>query len=522
MKKKMTAIMLSYILIVIDIIVGIVFVPFLKNGLGDVDYGLYKLLLSTASYLSVLDFGIGGTITRYVVKFKTEKDQKNEENFLAMGFTIYAVLSLLVIIAAIVISLLIPSIYAKSIDSSNMKNAQTIFLILCSTTAISLFNHAYNGLLVAYEKHIFNQLTNILKIVLRVCLIVSCFFWIKNIYVVVLIDFALAALLLLTNIIYTHGKLKIRIKLYKWDKLLAKEALIFTSAILLQSIINQINSNVDNMVLGIYSDTTAIVTIYSLALQLYTMYSSLSTSISTIYLPSISKAVFNGESDEQITHRVVEPSRLQLIILMLALTGFILFGKDFINLWVGEGYEEVYWLAFILLFSSSLELSQNTITSVLKAKKILLGKTIILACSTVINAILTFSLVPILGTYGAAIGTSFSMIFGYGIALNIYYQKRAKVNLKIYFSETYKGLWLSILLSFIIGMPISYFIKINVVGIRGWMMFALEALAYCIVYALLTYFIGMNATEKKLIPFVKKDKKNSKTGSNNEQNITEQ
>lgn len=506
MKKRIAAIVLSYILIVVDILVGILFVPFLKNGLGDVDYGLYKLLLSTASYLSVLDFGIGGTITRYVVKFKTNNDKKSEENFLAMGFTIYAVLAVLVLVFASIITIFIPTMYAKSINPERMRDAQFIFLILCSTTAVSLFNHAYNGLLVAYEKHVYNKLSNLVKIILRVTLIVCGFLWIKNVYVVVLVDFGLAVMLLLVNVFYTHFKLKCRIKLHNWDKILFKESLIFTSAILLQSIINQFNSNVDNIALGIFSDSTSVVTIYSLALQLYVMYSSLSTSVSTIYLPSIVSAVFRGEDDDSVTRRVVEPSRLQLLILLLALTGFILFGKDFIILWVGNEYDQVYWLACILLISSTLELSQNTITNVLKAKNILMPRTIILAIFTVANVIITFLLVPVLGTYGAVIGTAFSMIFGYGVSLNIFYQKKAKINLKIYFKETYKGLWLSTILSFIVGMPISYFIKVSA-GLKGWMFFIIEVAIYVIIYVILTYFIGMNKQEKQLLKLKKKKNK---------------
>lgn len=503
MKKRLTAIIISYLLIVIDILVGIFFVPFLKNGLGDIDYGLYKLLFSTASYLSVLDFGLGGTITRYIVKFKTQNDKQKEENFLAMGFSIYALLAIAVLIFAGIISLLIPSIYAKSISPERMQDAQLIFLILCSTTAVSLFNHAYNGYLVAYEKHVYNKLTNLIKIILRVFLIVIGFLFIRNVFVVVLIDFGLAVALLLTNVFYSKYKLKCKIKLHNWDKLLAKEALIFTSAILLQSIINQFNSNVDNIALGIYSNSTSVVTIYSLALQLFTMYSTLSTSISSIYLPSISKAVFNGEDDDSITLKVIEPSRLQLLILLLALTGFVLFGKDFIKLWVGENYDEVYWLGLILLASSTLELSQNTITSVLKAKNILMGKTLILCGSTLVNVIITFTLVPVLGTYGAVIGTAFSMIFGYGLALNIYYQKKAKINLKIYFKETYKGIWLSTIISFILGIPVSYFIKVSS-GITGWLMFALEALIYVIIYFISSYFIGINEKEKNLFKIKKR------------------
>ena len=105
--KKTMGVVLSYILIVVDILVGILFVPYLLKALGDTEYGVYKLMVSTAAYLSILDFGIGGTLTRYIVKYKTQNDKQSEENFSAMGLTIYACLSVLVLLIAVVVMIFI-------------------------------------------------------------------------------------------------------------------------------------------------------------------------------------------------------------------------------------------------------------------------------------------------------------------------------------------------------------------------------------------------------------------------------
>lgn len=502
MSKRTLGIVLSYALIVIDIVVGVLFVPILLKSLGDEEYGLYKLLSSTAAYLAVLDFGIGGTITRYVVKFRTENDETKTQNFLAMGFIIYFILSALVMVLAIVICFLLPVLYASSIPASQVGYARWVFLILCASTALSLFNHAYNGLTLAYEKYSYAKIINIAKIVLRVVLLLVLLKFTQTAFLVVMVDFALTVLILLVNIFYTRFNLNCKIKLHKWDGKLAKEAFIFTIAILLQSIINQFNSNLDNIVLGIYT-TTAIVAIYSIALQIYSMFSSLSTAISSIYLPGISKAVFEGKSDEEITNMVIEPSRLQLAILLLALTGFILFGKMFISIWVGDSYMEVYMLCCILLGTSILDLSQNSIDSVLKAKNILHGKMLILLVSTAVNALLTFLLVPKIGMLGAAIGTGFSMLFGYGIALNFYYHKVAKINMFRYYIETYKGILPATILAFGAG------VLINMLPLRAWWGFIIKAMIYTIIYLLLLLLIGLNNKEKnKIKKSLFKSKKN--------------
>ncbi len=493
MNKKAMGVIFSYILIVVDIFVGLLFVPYLLQSLGEDEFGLYKLLNSTASYLAVLDFGLGGTITRYLVKFKTEGDLKKQENFMAMGLVIYAVLALLTLLASAVITLIIPLMYKASIPAPRMGEAQLIFMIMSLTHAFTLFSHAYTGMFDAHERFTYTKASNIVKILLRVGLIVFGLQVFKSAMLVAAVDCLLAFGLLMVHILYGRFGIKFRVRLHKWDKGLAREALVFTSAILIQSIVNQFNTNVANVVLGIFS-TTAVIAMYALVLQLYNMYSSLSTAISSVYLPSISAAVFKGADDAAVTQKVIEPSRIQLVILLLACSGFILFGRDFVNLWVGPGYEMVYLLTCILMVAALLNLSQNTITSVLKAKNKLHGKSLILAISTIINFGLTLLLVPKFDALGAVIGSCFSLIFGYGVALNIYYHKVIHINMFTYYKKTYAGILPATLLCMLVGLGIQYLLPLS-----GWLGFAAEAGCYAVVFALGMYLLGLNQSEKALV-----------------------
>lgn len=493
MNKKVWGVVFSYLLLVVDILVALFFVPYLLNGLGEDEYGLYRLLYSTASYLAVLDFGLGGTITRYIVKFKTEGDLKSQENFMAMGLIIYGGLALITIIASVVITCFIPVMYAASISPEKMRAAQGVFLVLCATHAVTLFSHAYTGLFSAYERFSYVKISNIAKILLRVgVLIGGLYFW-KSAMLVAMVDFLLATALLLLHIFYGRFSVKSKIKLHKWDGKLAKEATFFTSAILIQSVVNQFNTNVASVVLGVFT-TTAVITMYSLVLQMYNMYSGFSAAISTVYLPSISASVFQGADDNEITHKVIEPSRIQLVVLLLAASGFILYGKDFILLWVGEGYDEVYLLTCILMIASLLNLSQNTITSVLKAKNKLMGKSVILAVSTVCNFVVTWLLVPRLGAMGAVIGSCVSLIFGYGLALNIYYHRVIGINMFVYYKKTYT----SLVIALVLCMPLGYIVG-HFNPFAGWIGFAAEACVYVAIFAVIMYFVGLNKSEKAMM-----------------------
>ncbi len=505
MNKKVSGVFFSYLLIVVDILVTLLLLPYLWNGLGEDEYGLYKMLQSTAAFMSVLDFGLGGTITRYIVKFKTEGDLRKQENFMAMGLAIYGILAVVTLAVSVGIAAFIPTMYAKSVALPRMREAQLIFLLLAGSHALTLFSHAYTGLFSAYERFSYTKASSIVKTLLRVTLIFGGMQLWKSATMVAAVDFLMSLGMLLVHIVYARFSVKCKIKLHRWDGKLAGEALIFTSAILIQTIVNQFNTNVANVVLGIFS-TTAVVATYSLVLQIYNMYSGFSTAISTVYLPSISATVFRGAEDKEITAKVIEPSRIQLIILLLAASGFILYGQDFLPLWIDDGLEQVYVLTCILMLTSLLNLSQNTITSVLKAKNKLHGKSLILAISTAVNFGLTCLLVPDMGAMGAVIGSSVSLVFGYGVALNIYYHKAIHINMFTYYKKTYTRIIPATLLCMANGFLIRYLIPFG-----GWPGFLLEAGCYVMVFAGIMYLIGLNKGEKAQIrKFLKKLKKAGK------------
>ena len=130
----------------------------------------------------------------------------------------------------------------------------------------------------------------------------------------------------------------------------------------------------------------------------------------------------------------------------------------------------------------------------LKAKNILHGKTLILGISTAFNVLLTFLLVPRFGVIGAAVGTAFSMVFGYGVALNIYYQKRAKLCMKLYFKKTFSGILPAALLSVPFGIVLNRLIDCN-----SYFDFVIEAGIYVAIYCVFMLLIGLNRQEKATI-----------------------
>lgn len=97
-KQVVGGALLSYILIVLNAVYGLLITPYILSRLGTVEYGMYKTVASLSSSLMILDLGLGGTVTRYIAKYKSDNREKDIPNLIAILFLEATIVLLLVTI----------------------------------------------------------------------------------------------------------------------------------------------------------------------------------------------------------------------------------------------------------------------------------------------------------------------------------------------------------------------------------------------------------------------------------------
>ena len=83
---------LSYLLMILNMVSGLWLTPYLLKNLGMDEYGLYKLVGSVSSSLIVLNLGIGETVQRYTALYVTRKETHKIPNLMAMCMIISGLL----------------------------------------------------------------------------------------------------------------------------------------------------------------------------------------------------------------------------------------------------------------------------------------------------------------------------------------------------------------------------------------------------------------------------------------------
>ena len=134
---------LSYVLTIIANALGFVLAPFLLGKLGSTQMGIYETIGALAGYMAVLDFGVNSTITRYISKYRAEKQEDKTGNLLAHCLILYSVLAVLLLaIGAVLWFNLEPIIKSLSsfqgkeeIALENIGTAKTMFVILLANIA---------------------------------------------------------------------------------------------------------------------------------------------------------------------------------------------------------------------------------------------------------------------------------------------------------------------------------------------------------------------------------------------------
>jgi len=237
----------------------------------------------------------------------------------------------------------------------------------------------------------------------------------------------------------------------------------------------------------------SVITMYSSALSIYGIYTSLSSVLTGIYLPKATKLVTNDCTETQLTDFVIAPGRFQAMLTIGIIGGFALFGKNFISLWIGDKYINAYYVTLMLIIPVTISLVQNVCISILDAKLKRLFRSVVLVIMAVINVAVSVVLVRFLGFWGAAIGTATSLLIGNGLVMNIYYSRVIKLQVARMLKGIFKGVLPAGLLATACCLPLALYLP------NSLPMFIVKGALFVAVYGALLWVIGLNKDEKSMV-----------------------
>lgn len=493
MNQRKLGIFLSYLNITLQSLLGFLYIPILLHYIGKSEYGLYQLMGSLIAYFGIMDFGLSAAVIRFYAKYLALKDRVGMENILAIALRCYGAVMGVMLIAGGAVYTMLDAAFSGSMTAGEVAEAKDIFLLLLLNIVITLSTMVFRSVINAHEHFLFLKGLETVQLVLQPMLVVLLLMHHPSAFSVALVQTGLNLVLSFARVYYCFDKLHVRIRYHYWSHELMVAFRRLALSVFAVTLIDQVFWKTNQIILGIISGTAA-VAVYSIASLIYMNYMVLSTAISGVYLPHVTGMVARKEPISSLSDLFIQIGRWQYYLLALVATGFIIFGKQFIALWAGPGFEDSYIITLLIILPFTVDLIQNIGLAIMQAMNRYDFRARIYFLTGILNLLLAIPLGIKYGGIGCAMATGISMIVGNGFIMNWYYAKEIHLAIASFWSQIGR-------ISLVTGvcLVIGYVANAYLWTQGGVGPFVLKAAMYSILYMVMIYAFAMNQSERDKI-----------------------
>jgi hypothetical protein len=487
-------VVLNYVVIFLNTIVGLLYTPYMLRMMGQSEYGLYSLVASVIAYLTVLDLGFGNAIVRYTAKFRAEKKTEEQYEMFGMFFLLYLVIGIIAFGIGLGLYFNVDTLFGNTMTAVELDRARIMMLLLVANLAFTFPMSIWGSIIQAYEDFVFQKSLNIFRIILNTAVMICLLHFGYKAVAMVVVQTIFNVLTLVVNFIYCRRKLNIhiyfRFKHFHWGFL--KEVAIYSFWIFLNAIMDRVYWSTGQFVLGAMVGTVA-VAVFAIAIQLEGMYMQFSTAISSVFLPKVTAMVATNRSRKEISDLFIRTGRIQYIVLAYILSGFIIFGRQFIELWAGAGYTDAYIISLLFFIPLTVPLIQNLGITILQARNEMKFRSVLYIIIALVSLAMQIVLTRYFGGIGCAMGVSGALVVGQILIMNVYYRRSQELDIKTFWKEISKMSIIPIVLIFSSLMVIRHFFALD-----SWGKLVLGIAAFSLVYIPLFFRFSMTDDERNL------------------------
>ena len=494
-KQLKLGVILSYVSTALHMLLSLVYTPVMLRLLGKSEYGLYTLVSSVVSYLSLFGLGFTGAYLRFYSRRKAANDIRGIAQLNGMFMTIYLVMAAAAFLCGMILVQFPRQVFGGNLTDSELQTAQVLMIILVANIAISLPSGVLSSIVSAHEKFLFQRILSLAGTLCSPLLTLPLLLMGYGSVAMVCVSTFVTVATLIANIIYCKKVLHAPFAFDGFDFHVLREIAGFSFFLFLNMIIDQVNWSVDKFILGHVSGTGA-VAVYGVGAGINTMFIGFSTAISSVFAPRVNRIAAENAPDMnmQFTQLMTRVGRIQYLVLMLIASGFVTFGRFFItDIYSSAEYADAYPVAMLLILPVFIPLIQNVGIEIQRSVNKHRVRSVIYMGMAVFNTLISIPFAQRYGAIGSAIGTAISLVLANGLIMNIYYQKGIGLHMG-YFWKSILSLSKGMIIPALTGFLIMKYITFNNYGLY----FGLIA-AYTAVYCGSMWLFGMNEEEKLLV-----------------------
>ena len=478
---------ISYASIFFNLIVTLLYTPWMVGQIGKSNYALYTLSTSLIS-IFLMDFGISASVARFLAKYKAEGRDSEIPKFLGVVYKLFLAIALVIFIALTIVYFLIEFIYGGlSFEETN--KFKELYLIVAGYSIIAFPFMPLDGILNSHEKFIQLKICGLVQKSVSILLIVLALTMGFGVTAIVSANAVsgIITILIKLAIIKKAGIPNPNFK--SRDKRIFKDIFSFSVWVTVMSIAQRCMFNLAPSILGIVSNSSEIA-VFAPANTLESYFFIFASAINGLFLPKVSRLIAT-DNKQGIMDLMIKVGKYQMVVLGLIFVGFCTIGKDFMLLWMGKDYVKSYYGAMLIFLPDILIFSQQIANTLMIAE----NKVKLQAFGYIIMAAVCLAFSFFLSYFYGSIGACLAIAVGYlanFIYINVVYCKVIKLDLKLFYKKCYLRTIPIILISSAILFGLFYFIK-DV----SWMWLIIKGGIVVIVYMLLSFMFVIDKNERK-------------------------
>lgn len=410
-------------------LVTLAMTPFIIRSLGDNMYGLWVFVGSFLGYYGLMDFGLNSAVQRFLSKAIGLKDDIEANKIINTSLHIFTVLGLLALLFSILLAYFMP-VFIKNI--SEILVFRSIVIILGVNFAIGFPMRVFFGIMTANLRYELSTIIELFKLVARTILIII---YLKTGYGII----ALALITLFVDLTGYAVRYVMIKKLYRsvifskrfFDIKKIRSLFGYSVYTFISQVADQLRFNINNLIITAFIGLSA-VTLYSIAARLVRYFIDLVSAAIGILTPVFSQYEAKGDY-KSIKEKFIFTTKISSYLSIMIGGIIIIFGRAFIQRWVGREYLSAYPILVILTIPIVIALMQapslQLLYGISKHKFFAISNSI----EGIVNLILSLILVKKFGLMGVALGTAIPMVIIKLFIQPVYTCKIIKLDIRRYY-----------------------------------------------------------------------------------------
>ncbi len=331
----------------VNLVVMFFLSPFVVHQLGSVAYGIWSLLISISGFLSLAELGVGGGLGQYLNYHLARREIRKVNTVINTSLVFFFMSGLIMLLCVGGLSALFGSLF-KNVPSEYLPAIRTSMFLIGIQLWISFFYATFNQILAAIDRFDLQNIVKIVSIFLQACGTVFVLSvrggGITGLACVQLLSGLVGMLLAVILVRRVFPEFSLRPASARMDCF--REMFGFSLWAFVGKIAFRMLYWMDIVLIGILL-TPKHVAYYSIAAMLVMHARGFIIQSSFILTPQIVKdcALRNWEALQNIFSR---GSTMVMAIGIPMFVGFVVFGKEFISLWMGKEYIVSYHILVIL------------------------------------------------------------------------------------------------------------------------------------------------------------------------------